>query len=388
MKNNPRNSAYMKFANRQQILNIIRKGPVSRAELARRTGLTRAAVTLIMDELVREGIVLETGTGTADYGRKPVLLEINPCCRYAVGLDISRGGCSAGVVNIKGEPVLKREINIGSASNAAEALDIISGELKLLIEDSNIDTDKLLGMGVSSPGPLDVHSGIILNPPNFGMWHGVNIVEELKKHFPFCVYLENNSTALALAEKNYDKGHALGSFMLLVVNTGIGAGIVIDDRLYRGVGGFGSEVGHTTIDINGERCDCGNRGCLELYASIPAVLKRVYPYNRDISSWSDIVDRAEDGDEFCREVVEMEARYLSAGIINVVNLLELEGIILTGFINYKPRMLLDRIRDIVGSTTITRNIHKLSICASSITTDAEVISAAAIAVDRFFCSQW
>lgn len=384
MKNKARNSAYMKFANRQLILNIIRKNPISRAELARRTGLTRAAISLIADELIGEGIVMETGTGEAEYGRKPVLLDINADCCYAIGLNISRGGCSAGLVNMKGVLVSRIEIDLDKITDAGKALKIIVGDIDRLVRDSKIASEKLIGMGISMPGPLDVFSGTVLNPPNFSMWHGVNIVQQLRKQFNFDVFLENNSTALALAEKNYGKGSEFDNFMLMVVDTGIGSGIIIDNKLYRGTGGFGGEVGHTSIDINGRKCSCGNAGCLELYASIPAVLKDARLHDAGISAWNEIVDRAEAGDDFCIKVVEKEARYLSGGVVNAMNILELEAVVLTGIINYKPGMLLDRIREIVGSTVITRDIHKIQICNSDLTDNAEIISAAAIAIEKYF----
>lgn len=388
MKSNVKNSFYMKFANRQQILNIIRKGPTYRAELSRQTGLTRAAVSLIVDELVKDGIVFETGIGISDYGRKPVLLDINPSCHYAIGLNISRNGCSAGIINIKGKLISKTEICITGISSAPKALRIIKKSIGKLVDSSEIQIEKFLGIGISCPGPLDVHSGRILNPPNFTMWHNVNIVDELKNCFPFNVYLENNSTALTLAEKNYGKGTQYNNFILLVVDTGVGAGIVINDKLYRGFKGFGSEIGHTTIDINGEPCDCGNTGCLEVYASIPSILKRFHLNDLGISSWKDVVNRAKEHDKTCIDVIDREAKYLAAGIINIVNVLEPDAVILTGYINYEPRILLNKLSDIVNGAMITRDIHKLTISGSSIIEDADIVSAAAIAVNRFFSKGW
>lgn len=369
-------------------MDIIRKGPVFRAEIARKTSLTRAAVSLIIDELVKAGIVIETGVGTSDYGRKPVLLAINPNSHYAIGLNISRSDCSAGIVNIKGELLKKRNIDIARAASADEALEIISNELESLITDSKIESADLLGIGVSTPGPLDVNSGVILNPPNFSMWHNIKITEELKGRLHFDTYLDDNSTALALAEKNYGEGSKYENFMLLVVDTGVGAGIVTNDNIYRSLKGIGSKVGHITVDINGERCDCGNIGCLELYTSIPALLKNIKKYDSKISSWKEIVDRAENGDKGCLDMIEREARYLSAGIVSVANILELNAVILSGYINYKPQMLLNYIRDIVNSSIMARNIHRLTILQSSIADAAEVVSSAAIVIDRFFSREW
>jgi predicted NBD/HSP70 family sugar kinase len=387
MNKRARNAAYMKFSNRQHVMNILRKNPVSRADLSRITGLTRASISQITDVLLSEGAVIESGTGEARYGRKPLLLEINPDYRYSVGLDLSREGCYAGIVSITGNLVQEARIDIDSASNAESALGIISDQLQVLIKSSGIPREKFLGIGISAPGPLDTVSGKILNPPNFNMWHGVSVVEILKKSFPMDIYLENHSNALALAEKIHGLGRDMGSFILLVADTGVGAGIVINEVLYRGAGGFGSELGHTSIDMNGEKCACGNIGCLELYASIPAVLKRLKLQKKRVSSWKNIVDRANRGNSFYIDVIRQEARHLSVGIVNAVNLLEPEAVILAGHINYKPGMLLDIIREEINSMRITRGIRNIEVTASAITSDTRTIASAAVMTDRYFTFQ-
>jgi predicted NBD/HSP70 family sugar kinase len=384
MKNNATNSTGMKLNNRRLILNIVKKKPVSRAELARITGLTRAAVTLIVDELIKCGILIETGTAEADYGRKPVLLDLNSNSYYAVGVSIKRDGCNIGIMNIKGVLLEKRRVNLSSSFDVNENIKIIIEDVKKIIAESSLPWERFLGIGISTPGPVDINMGIILNPPNFNIWHNVKIVQEFKKNFHFNIFLENNSTSLALAEKNYGRGAEYKSFMLLVADTGIGAGIIINEEVYRGVGGFGSEVGHTSIDINGKACSCGNRGCLEVYASIPSVLESIQRYGKNITTWNEVVDMAFDGDEVCRKAVESEALYLSAGIVNAMNILELEAVILTGDIQYRPEMFLDLIRKNAENAVITRHIHKLHIMNSSIAKDSGVISSAAIIFEKYF----
>ena len=384
MKKSGTNSTNMKLDNRRLILSIIRKNPISRAELARKTGLTRATVTLLIDEMVNIGIVMETVTARADFGRKPVLLDLNPSSYYIVGVYISREGCSVGVVNIKGELLLQHEAEFEVKSNFDENINNIIEGIKKVMADSGLAEDKLLGIGVSSPGPVDINNGIILNPPNFDAWHNMNIVGELKKTFQLDIFLDNNASSLTLAEKNYGRGVEFSNFMLMVVDTGIGAGIIINDKLYRGVGGFGSEIGHTSIDLNGRVCNCGNIGCIEAYASMPAVISDIQQYDKSIKSWKQVIDKASEGDKFCAETIIKEARYLSVGIVNVMNLLELEAIILTGDISYKSKLLIDKISEDVNNFAITRNIHKFQVLNSPIKEESKVVSAAAIILEKFF----
>ncbi len=384
MKNEARNSQYMKMVNRSAVLKIISGGKVFRAEIARQTNLTRAAVTNIVNELIEDGIVIETETGESDFGRKPVILDINEDCYYALGLYLSRGGCSAGLVNLKGSIIAKKDIDISKAHNANDAMDIIAENINSYIMQKIVDSNRILGLGVSAPGPLDSTCGIILEPPNFEMWNGVNIVEEMSKRLNMEVLLENNSLTMALAEKNYGMGKSFNSFMLMIVDTGIGAGIIVDNKLYKGEGGFGCEVGHASININGKKCSCGNRGCLEMYASIPSIIKTAASVNINIKTWENVVDGAVNNDDFCRKIIKKEALYLSSAIVNVQNILELEAVILTGYIRYKPEILLDNIVKMANKKVITRKIKSIKIYVSSLPQDIDVVSAAAIILDKFF----
>lgn len=384
MKKEARNSAHTKKYNRKLILRIIRKSPVSRAEIARITGLTRAAVTIITEDLVNEGLLFEKERGEADYGRKPVILDMNPESLYATGINLARDGYYGGIVNIKGELIHEEKINIQKNKKSQYALNILKESMNKILKKCNIPYEKVIGMGISSPGPVNINNGTILNPPGFDMWHNINIVEEFKNKFTFDIHLENISTALTLAEKNYGKGSMYKSFLFLVVDNGIGGGIILHERIYRGVGGHGSEIGHTTINMNGRICRCGNRGCLEMYASVPAILKESVSRRKDLKSWNDIVDGAEAGDRTCIGTIEKEAGYLSAGIVNVMNVLELEAVILNGYIRYRPRILLDKIYENINKTAINRNIRKIPVLESGVCDKTGVLAAASIALEKFF----
>ena len=384
MKSSATNSTQMKLSNKWLILNIIRKKPVSRAEIARRTSLTRAAVTIITDDLIKDGVVIETGAAESEIGRKPILLDLNPECHYFIGVSIARNHYHVGITDIKGMLVMKREVVIDSSLDASACIKKIGEAVSKIIEASGLPHEKFLGIGICSPGPVDINTGTILNPPNFDKWHKFSIVEELKKISKFNVFLENNSTSLTLMEKNYGSGGDFCSFMLIVVDTGIGAGMIINNSLYRGSGGFGCEVGHASIDINGIQCSCGNKGCLEVYASIPAVLRDMKRHGQNRHSWNEVVDGALNGDMICKAAVEKEVWYLSAGIVNILNILDLEAVILTGDINYKPEMLISGIRDNIEKAVITRHIRKCQIINSTIVKNSEVISAAAIVIEKYF----
>ncbi len=378
------NSDFMKHSNRRLLINIIRRKPVSRAELARLTGLTRAAVTIIVSKLIEEGILAETGSAEARFGRKPVLLDLEPSAYYSVGVSITRDGCDVGIMDFKGALLTRSKVELPPDADAGEMIDKIADNIRNSLESLSLPYERILGIGINTPGPVDAAKGKILHPPNFDRWHDVEIVREFGQRLDFPAFLENNSISLAIAEKNHGKGSDFGSFMLIVVDSGIGAGIIINENVYRGVNGSGSEVGHTSIDFGGELCRCGNKGCLELYASIPSVIRELRSQGITVNSWKEIADKAIAGDSKCVEAVEREAMYLSAVIINMMNVLDLEAVVLTGDIGYKPDMLLEAVRANVWRSGITRDLYKLIIICSSITEDPGIISAASIIFERFF----
>jgi predicted NBD/HSP70 family sugar kinase len=378
VKKSTRNSAYTKQYNRKLIMGKVLRKPMSRADLAREIGLTRAAITIIVDAMISEGLLVEKGTVSNGIGRNPVILDINPECCYALGLNIARGSCSLGIVNIKGEVLTSKDIDIKDAENKEQAMDVLKKEIDIIIAETDFDKDKLLGMGITTPGPLDSETGLIINPPNFKLWYDTPIVTEFKKIFPFEIKLENNASAMALAEKNYGQGRNFSDFILIVVDTGIGAGIITSGGLYKGSNSLGAELGHTSIIHNGKPCGCGNYGCLEVYAAIPAIVEKAQSFDRAITSWAEIVDAAEAGDENFERLVEKEANYLATSIINAVNILGMEAVILSGYIKYKPEMLLEKIRGRVNQMAINRNTYQTEILVSGIKEYEEIVAAASV----------
>ena len=351
---------------------------MSRADLSKKIGLTRAAITIIVDSLKSEGIVVEKGAVSSGLGRNPIILDINPDCYYALGLNISRGSCTLGLVNIKGQVIASKEIDLSDAGNKEQAIAQIKEEIQAIIDGSDFDKSKLMGLGITTPGPLDSDTGTIINPPNFEFWYNTPIVSELRQSFDFEIKLENNASALALAEKNYGMGREFSDFILVVVDTGIGAGIITNGSLYKGSNSLGAELGHTSIIHNGKPCGCGNYGCLEVYASIPAIVEKAKAYDPGISSWEEIVDLAESGDGNFIRLVEKEANFLSTSIVNAVNILGMEAVILSGYIKYKPDMLLEKIRERVDVMAINRNTYKTEVLVSGIKEQGETMAAASV----------
>lgn len=378
----------MKYENQRKILNIVNEKPISRIELAGKTGLTQASVSIIVEELIAEGMLYDTeiSSDTAALGRKPTLLEINPNWGYIIGISIDRDGVDIGICNLKGQ-VVDRCPRFETVPDYTVCLDWIAQRISELVERNQDVASKIIAAGVAVPGPVDSENGKLLNPPGFfESWHNLDLYHELEKRIPYPVYMEHNSLAFAKAEKSMGIGKQYDSFVLLNVNAGFGAGLVLNRQVYSGKNGFGGETGHTSIDINGRLCSCGNRGCIELYASTSAILYEINHAGRSIGSWRELVDLAYDEDALCRRYIALEADYLGHVIMNMNNMLGLDAAILTGEIAYRPELLLQKIKEKINGT-ITNPYRSVAVHISPIQNDARIVAGSAVVIDRIFCKQ-
>ena len=319
------NSSVMKESNRKMVLGWIRRRPISRAELSDCTQLTRASITQIVDELMEEGLVTETeSVGRNKLGRKQTQLAIVKDAMYIAGVNLRRKGYDLGVINLAGE-VLWQRSGATLGREVCTVLDEIAAQLMDAVRTLEIPPERFYGVGVGAPGPLDRCGGTILNPPNFRLWHNVPIVQMLKARTGWNAFLANVSNAHALEELYFGIGReGVQNFMLLRVDEGVGAGIVLGGRLFSGPRGQCPEIGHVSIDRNGPACACGRRGCWERYISFPAVLQ-----GTPFTSWPQVID-ALDGNPDADALFARVAENLAFEIANIANVFGLDRIVLSG----------------------------------------------------------
>lgn len=387
-----KNAKEMKAGNRLNVLRLLRRDSLSRSELAETTGLTRAAMSLIVGELLHDGLVLEAGRRKSASGRRPVPVELNPEFAYSLGLTISRTGAEAGVANFCGALLNRVPIDIAGLGRH-DALRRMKACLRDLMHMHQPPSGRWLGLGISTPGPVDVAAGTILNPPNFDIWHDICLAAEMKDLGIHNICLENNAQALTMAENTFGAGRESKSFVLLEVEAGIGSGIVCKGELYSGWRGFGNEIGHTSIDLNGPLCSCGLRGCVEMYAAVPRVLEKAkklaHPQKKAarVADWRTFMDRAVAGDSVCQELLKEQARALGTAIVNVINVLELDAVVLTGDVLYHGEMLRHDIENMLNQTAINRWLRHIPVFLSPLGERPEMRAAAGIPAEKFFQGQ-
>ena len=264
----------MKSVNKSLILNKIRTNqPISRAQIAKETRLTPPTVSSIVKELIEENLVIESNLGESRGGRKPTMLLINQDACYIIGVDAGPKLIHCVASDLSGKEISRAEPVIIQKQTSEEGF---LSDLTTIIR-SVIDTipniEKIMGIGVAMHGVVDVEAGISRVAPNLGL-RDIPIREVLEKEFNVIVKVENDVRCMALGEYWFNNHSNVDSMLAVNMGNGVGAGLVIDGKLYHGAADLAGEVGHMTIDLNGDVCACGNRGCFQTFATSDALIKR------------------------------------------------------------------------------------------------------------------
>ena len=361
MKLSAYNVRTIKNDNRALIFNILRKAPASRADIAKRTGLSKSSVTMITNTLISEGQIKEIGTDEVSIGRKPILLDITEDFRFAAGIILHRSDVTVCLTNLKSEVIASTGRPISHFRSADDILDYTSKAVYSLIDDAKLERDKCIGIGISSPGPLDRNAGIILTPPGLPILKNTFAVDGIKNRTGMKnVILENNAVLLAMRENILQSGGKINNFMSVIISQGIGSAIVTNGEIYRGAGGYSGEIGHISVEVGGIKCDCGNTGCLERYVSLDAVKQKF-----GFDDYRDIVNKAYLADEYATGILRYIACYLRCGLVTAVNLFDLDAVILHGDYSYRPQLLNSMIQKYINEKSFVAQAHSIIVAAPS-----------------------
>jgi N-acetylglucosamine repressor len=258
--------------NRDLVLRtIFANESVSRAEVARVTNLTRTTVSDVVNGLLAEGLVEEVGRGESIGGKSPILVSVVADSRYLIGLNLGQDKFIGAIVNLRGDikEMVEVPVHDDNGQNALElAYQIIDQLIRKKIK-------PIVGIGVGAPGLINTREGVVINAVNL-QWQDLPLGQLLRKKYKLPVSVLNDSQATAIGEYVYGGQHAADENLIVVnVRHGIGAGILINGRLFQGDGGGAGEIGHVVVQENGELCRCGKRGCLETISSARAVIQQL-----------------------------------------------------------------------------------------------------------------
>lgn len=327
------NRELIRDINRSAVLNLIKtEESISRAEIARRSGLSPATVTGIVSQLIEEGLVYEKEEGDSRGGRKPILLALNKKGGYVVGIKLMADHAIGALTDLEATIITKQveDFEGHSLEEVLDTLETLVGKLQ-----RTIDSDQLLGVGIGLPGLVDADRGILKQSPFF-QWFDVPLVEHLESRLGLPVFVDNDVNTLTLVEQLFGEWQDVENFILVTIGRGVGLGIVVNGNLYRGVNGGGGEFGHTVIDPNGPLCACGKRGCLETFVADPALLRLASEavargeIPGAVNEVEDLLELAQEGNQAVKEIYTQAGQKLGWGIANLINILSPEIVIISG----------------------------------------------------------
>jgi len=348
-KNHPPHQAPRTAIGRTTLLNAIRRiGPVARIELAAETGISRPSVTTLTAQMLREGLIREVAPETAPRdlgrGRPRVALKLRGGAHLVAGIKISNRAVSVALVDFEGR--LVGEYN-APLSHSVSPPDALAKTLRDIVDAATQSLGKHLGdlsaVGVGISGVVDATRGFVYWSPSLAT-RNLPFGNILSDALNLPVYLDNDTNLVALAEQSFGLGRGVSDFIVVTIESGVGMGIVLGGRLYRGTRGCGAEFGHTKVHLDGALCRCGQRGCLEAYVADYALLREAetqtkssppLPAEQRIEA---LLRAARAKEPTASRIVERAGRMFSMGLANLVNIFDPQLIILSG-----ERMQLDHL---------------------------------------------
>ncbi|MDF2671104.1 MAG: sugar kinase [Paenibacillus sp.] len=393
------NFQWMKSLNRSIVLNKIRKdGPISRAEIAKSTSLTPPTVTHIVSELIADHFVIESEIGASSGGRKPIMLTINAAAYYCIGIDVGVTTIKSVVSDLHANLIHQDKQPMPSGIEGDTLLQLLHDTVHRLLETCELQKSSILGVGIAMHGMVNPIEGISLFAPNLGL-RQVQLRARLEQSTSIPVYVENDAAAMALAELWFGAGQHLQHFICVNIGEGVGAGIVLQGSLYRGNRFSAGEIGHTTVDLNGPRCSCGNYGCLQTLVSGPAIAERMRKFiamggsslveelaegNLDRITGVMVYTAALHGDAQAIEAFRQTGQLLGISLTNLIHTLNPQKIILGGGVAQAGEFLLDSVLQAVQSRALESSLEQFTIEVSPLGELAAAIGAVTIVLSTLF----
>lgn len=352
-------------------------GGISRAQLAAMLGLSRAAVTGIVDDLLRRRVLLEIGSRSSNGGRRAVLLDLNPQLGRLLGIDIGATHIRMVMTDLAAQVMAETETSWAIESGPEACLQQLDRMLNSLRTQGRSTVAPMVAIGAGVPGPVVAQEGVVIAPPIMPGWDGFPIVQRLEDMWGLKVNLHNDADLGALGEWAYGAGRGEQNMVYVKVGTGVGAGFLIDGRIHRGASGTAGEIGHITIDPNGPLCTCGNHGCLEAMAGGNALAQRAIRAVREgaqtvLSTHAplesltvrDVAEAAARGDHLSQRLLADAGRLIGIAVAALVNLFNPSLVVVGGGVAQVGDLLLDPIRMAVQERALRASAASVRIQAA------------------------
>ncbi|MEJ3651669.1 ROK family transcriptional regulator [Actinomycetes bacterium KLBMP 9759] len=366
------------------LLQLVRRGEATtRRDLIRVTGLSRSTVTQRVDMLLAAGLLRESAGESEGRGRPSGTLGFDEDHGHILVALLHIGRAELAVLDLGGR-VLRRSgypIVIGDGPDAV--LGEVEERLAGLVKEAGVEPEHTTALGVGVPGPVDVSVGRVMQPPVMPGWHDYPVRDRLEAHLGRPVFVENDANLLALGEQRTRWPDA-PSMLLVTVGTGIGAGIVIDGTLYRGVDGGAGDIGHIRMHGREERCACGAAGCLAAVASGRALLRTLSDLGKDVSVVTDVRDLVQHGDPDAVGAVRTAGQLVGEVLTTVVSVLNPEVLVVAGELAETDGHFVSGLREVIYQRSLPRATRNLRVVTSDLGIGASIAGVKELVVDEVF----
>ena len=376
------------------VLDILRRqAPRSRAELAAATGLNRSTISSIVNELVTDGLVQETIFQSDRVGRPGLLLELNPSGGFAVGLEIGVDFLSAIVTDFTANILWRRHKKSDASRGQGPVIELAFALIEDALAFGRARGLRPLGIGIGIPALVDLDRGFVMLAPNL-RWENTPLRMMFTQRLRLPVIVENDGNASALAEYYFGAARDVKNSIYLSAGVGLGAGIILDGKLFRGTSGYAAEIGHMVADPNGELCACGKRGCYETLVNPRPVVRRVQealastdaPSSlRDVRgpiTFDLVVEAARLNDPMALDALRWLGDNLGVVMANLINLFNPEMMILGGVLGHAAEFLMPVVEESIKANALGLSRRDVTLAASEYGDETCVMGAATLVLDQ------
>ncbi len=372
--------------NRLLVLNCVREHDgSSRATVAERTGLSRPTVTTIVDALMGDGLLSEGPSPPAQGQRgRMIPLHFNARAGTIIGIDMGRNHLTVLISDLAAGILAQTSRPFAMSRGPVICLADLSDAIRESVRHAGISWGSVVGIGIGLPGPLDATLSFPVAPPGMPEWDGVRLRDRLQADFGVPIYLDNNANMGALGENRYGSARHIADLIYIKLDSGIGCGFIIDKRLYRGGNGSAGEIGHIPIVADGNRCVCGNRGCLETVASIEAIVAAAQGGRAESRTFEAVIAEAQRGDAASHAALARAGTAIGTALATVVNTFNPTMIVLDGKTMLAGELILAPTRAALAAHSLVAPRAHAQVVQGTLASQAVSLGAVAAVLDSIF----
>lgn len=384
-------------ANRLLLLHhLLLRKTSTRQELSQLTGLSTATVANLVADLTDEGLIIEVGMAASQGGRPISILSVNADVGACVGIDVAETYIYFDLYDLTLKNIAEHKIELPSTKKEPQDIvQLITAGLNILLKLAELPIEKVVGIGISIPGPFEHSTGVSVFAPSWG-WVNVPLKAMLEKEIKIPLYMDNPLKFNAIAEAWFGTGRDVKTMAAMVWGTGVGTGLVINGQLFHGASNTAGEWGHSVIVAGGRSCRCGNRGCLEAYIGAPGILQTLAEINpnsellfaddqtRTIEA---IASAARRNDPDGLAVVHQTAVYLSAGFSSLINIFNPELIIIDSWVaDLLGPIILPEVLELVKQQSLAQPFRVVRFTLSNMSRNPVSLGAATLVLEEFLAN--